>query len=73
MLPAFRMKPPPEPNSRDPVAAPAVLTEVKYSLPDLLRELKTERAAGSFAMEKLDQTEIGKLFKAKPRRAKSKS
>ena len=49
------------------------LTEVKYSLPNLLKELKAERAAGSFAMEKLDQTEIGKLFKAKaPRRAKPK-
>ena len=48
--------------------------EVKYSLPDLLRELKVERAAGTFAMEKLDQNEIGKLFKAKaPRRVKSTS
>jgi hypothetical protein len=40
----------------------------------LLQELKAERAAGSFAMEKLDQNEIGKLFKAKAnRRAKRKS
>ena len=46
---------------------------VRYSLPDLLKELKLERASGSFAMEKLDQAEIGKLFKAQPRRrAKSK-
>lgn len=65
------MSPPPEPNPPAEALAPA---EVKYSLPDLLRELKVERAAGSFAMEKLDQTEIGKLFKAKaPRRAKPKS
>ena len=50
------------------------LTEVKYSLPSLLEELKAERTAGSFAMEKLDQLEIGKLFKAKAsRRAKPKS
>lgn len=49
-------------------------TEVKYSMPMLLQELKAERAAGTFAMEKLDQTEIGKLFKAKAtRRAKRKS
>lgn len=48
------------------------VTEVRYSLPDMLQELKAERAASGFAMEKLDQTEIGKLFKAKgPRRAKS--
>lgn len=48
-----------------------VLAEVRYSLPDILEELKAERAAASFAMERLDQSEIGKLFKAKPR-AKSK-
>lgn len=44
-----------------------VLTEVKYSLPEMLEELKAERAAATFAMERLDQNEIGKLFKAKPR------
>jgi hypothetical protein len=49
------------------------ITEVRYSLPDMLEELKAERSTGSYAMEKLDQTEIGKLFKAKaPRRAKLK-
>jgi hypothetical protein len=47
--------------------------EIKYSLPELLEELKAERATGTFAMEKLDQTEIGKLFTTKaPRRAKPK-
>ena len=51
-----------------------MLTEVKYSLPELLAELEAERGSASFAMEKLDQTEIGKLFKAKkPARAKSKN
>jgi hypothetical protein len=49
------------------------LAEVRYSLPQMLAELKLERTTGFFAMEKLDQNEIGKLFKAKgPRRAKSK-
>ena len=50
------------------------LTEVRYSLPEMLEELKAERTTGTLAMEKLDQFEIGKLFKAKasPRRAKSK-
>jgi hypothetical protein len=54
-------------------AANFVLKEVKYSLPDMLNELKAERATGAFASEKLDQTEIGKLFKPKTtRRVKSK-
>lgn len=60
--------------SPPPPALASHLTEVKYSLPDLLEEIKAERTASSFAMEKLDQVEIGKLFKAKrPRRAKPKS
>jgi hypothetical protein len=57
-----------------PPARTAVLTEVKYALPELLAELEAERGSASFAMEKLDQAEIGKLFKAKkPARAKPKS
>jgi hypothetical protein len=45
------------------------LNEVRYSLPQLLREVKLEREAPAFAMEKLDQVEIGKLFSRKrPRR-----
>jgi len=50
-----------------------VIAEVRYSLPQLLAELKIERANSTFAMERLDQQEIGKLFKAKPiRRVKPK-
>ena len=48
------------------------IAEVRYSLPQLLEELKAERTAGTFAMEKLDQAEIGKLFKTKAPRGKSK-
>jgi hypothetical protein len=57
-----------------PTPPPSVqVAEVRYSLPELLRELTLERATGTFAMEKLDQTEIGKLFKNKAqRRAKLK-
>ena len=45
-------------------------TEVRYSLPDLLREVALERGAPAFAMEKLDQVEITKLYqKSRPRRA----
>ena len=57
------------PASPAPVATP-VLSEVRYSLPALLREVARERDAPAFAMEKLDQVEIGKLFKkTRPRRA----
>jgi hypothetical protein len=67
-------QPPPSPaGESSPDFKPAELAEVRYSLPHMLAELKLERTTGLFAMEKLDQIEIGKLFKAKgPRRAKSK-
>ena len=52
---------------------PTVLKEVKYSLPQILEELKAERASSSYAMERLDQHEIGKLFKAKSPRRRAKS
>ncbi|HEY8993646.1 MAG TPA: hypothetical protein VIM71_03090 [Lacunisphaera sp.] len=46
------------------------LAEVRYSLPQLLREVQLERDAPAFAMEKLEQVEIAKLFqKNRPRRA----
>lgn len=63
--------PPPPPAGAPGEAPKIVIAEVRYSLSDLLNELKAERAASTFAMERLDQSEIGKLFKAKqPRRAK---
>lgn len=58
---------PSQPDS-DPSTRPPIVAEVRYSLPAMLKELKTERAAATFAMEILDQNEIGKLFKAKPTR-----
>ena len=46
------------------------ISEVRYSLPELLREVQLERGAAVFAMEKLDRTEISKIFeKPRPRRA----
>lgn len=57
------MKPVPPPAA--PAPARSQIAEVRYSLPQLLEELKAERAASGFAMEKLDQHEIGKLFKSK--------
>jgi hypothetical protein len=60
------------PESNAPVPSRIKLAEVRYSLPEMLEELKAERAAASFAMEQLDQQEIGKLFKTKATRGKSK-
>lgn len=61
----------PTPASPEPAAPNPGITEVRYSLPDLLREVRQERNAPAFAMEKLDQVEIAKLFKKRPRRAKT--
>lgn len=59
---------------KDAGNAPGFVSEVRYPLPQLLRELEDERASGSFSMEKLDQGEIGKLFKTRTpaRRVKSR-
>ncbi len=51
----------PTASAPPPTSAPG-LTEVRYSLPELLRELAQERTSQAFAMEKLEQAEIGKLF-----------
>ena len=66
------MSPTHHPPPASPPAAP-VIAEVRYSLPQMLQELEIERAAASFAMEKLDQTEIGKLFKSQTPRRRVKS
>ncbi|HVU24250.1 MAG TPA: hypothetical protein VHE13_09005 [Opitutus sp.] len=49
------------------------LAEVRYSMPQMLKELEAERAAGAFAMEKLGQTEIAKMFKARKRTRRVKA
>jgi hypothetical protein len=55
----------------DQIPAVPVIGEVRYSLKAMLEELKVERTAGTFAMEKFSQTEIEKIFKARaPRHAK---
>jgi hypothetical protein len=51
-------------DSNTPFPFPLTVAEVRYSLPEMLRELQVERTAASFAMEKLDQREIEKLFKS---------
>ncbi len=62
------MKTPPA-SDHAPVSTPG-LTEVRYSLPELLRELTQERSSLAFAMEKLEQAEIGKLF-SQPRKRRA--
>lgn len=65
--------PPPSEDIAPPSPPHGGLKEVKYSLTAMLEEIKHERAAGAFAMEKLEQQDIKKLFKKKPRkRAKPK-
>jgi hypothetical protein len=62
-------------GTHQPSALP--ITTVRYSLPEMLNELKLERGAASFTMEKLHQSDIGKLFQGqsqnqpKKRRVKS--
>ncbi len=66
---------PPTPQSSPQDGPPDImaLAEVRYSLPELLAELRLERTTGSFAMERLNQFEIGKLFQDRQkRRAKPK-
>jgi hypothetical protein len=66
------MSSPSDSNSNTQPPIRIKIGEVKYSLPEILEELKAERASASFAMEQLDQQEIGKIFKSKASRAKSK-
>lgn len=60
---------------QDPEVAPALaVREVRYSLPEMLAELRLERTTGSFSQEKLHQVEIGKLFQnRRKRRGKTSS
>jgi phosphate uptake regulator len=54
-------------------AAIGGLQEVKYSLRDIMEEVKAERESSTIGQEIVDQTEISKLFnrKKKVRRGKS--
>jgi hypothetical protein len=53
----------------DPAPPPApLISEVRYSLPEMLREIELERRESSFAMESLDQLEIRKMFASRRRR-----
>ena len=62
----------PKATEPDPFQQIDPITTVKYSLPELLAELKHERATGVLAMEKLQQADIGNLFLNKQRRSRGK-
>ncbi len=49
-----------EPTALD--GSSAGLSEVRYSLRDLIREVQAEREGSSIGQEIVDQTEISKLF-----------
>lgn len=57
---------------RDPVitiSSPfSIISEVRYALPEMLREIEQERRDSSFAMETLEQVEIRKMFASRQRR-----
>lgn len=60
-------------DSTPPHRDPDPINIVKYSLPELLAELKHERATGAFAMEKLQQSDIGILFQKRKKERRGKS
>jgi hypothetical protein len=60
---------PPAPESESSSPFP----EVKYSLPELLRDVKVDRSSSLFSMEKLDQDTISRLFEQNNARRASKS
>jgi len=53
--------------ARESVPSPQI-SEVRYSLTDMLREIELERRESSFSMETLDQVEIQKMFANRRRR-----
>jgi hypothetical protein len=58
------------PNRTPPAVTAEPLTAVRHSLTELIREVELERSAAAFAMEKLEQVEITKLYQQpRPRRA----
>jgi hypothetical protein len=64
------METPEDPQTLDSESeSSSPFAEVRYSLPDLLREVSRDRSSRSFAMEKLDQPAITTLFEQQQQRA----
>jgi hypothetical protein len=62
----------PTPENVSPTPPADLVVGLRYSLPVMLAEIKLERVSGAFAMERLDQQEIGKIFKPQKRRRAAK-
>jgi hypothetical protein len=56
------MKTPEEQPSKPEEDSGSPFAEVRYSLPELLRDVKIDRSSGLFSMEKLDQDTISRLY-----------
>jgi hypothetical protein len=64
----------PEEIPEKPGESSSPFAEVRYSLPELLRDVKIDRSSGLFSMEKLDQDTISRLYEQQlSRRAKRPS
>jgi hypothetical protein len=64
--------PDPHPTAPAASAQSPQISEVRYSLMEILREIELERRESSFAMETLDQVEIQKMFASRRRRDASR-
>ena len=67
------MKPPEETSAKSESGSASPFAEVKYSLPELLSDVKLARSSSLFSMEKLDQDTISRLFEQYNARNASKS
>lgn len=56
---------PDSPTENDEPADAGMAREVRYSLPELLRELKLERSSSVFAREILNQGEIAQIVQTR--------
>jgi len=56
------MSAPKDPSTEPGEDSSSPFAEVKYSLPDLLRDVKIDKSSSLFSMEKLDQDTISRLF-----------
>ncbi len=56
------MSAPDEPPEKQDEDSKSPFAEIRYSLPELLRDVKIDRSSGLFSMEKLDQDTISRLY-----------
>lgn len=65
----------PEPTSPPPATLEPKMKVLRYSLVEMMQDVNAERSESMIGREKIDQEEIGKLFKPKKkqkRRERSK-